>query len=171
LSGAPLSALIKKNGDIFRPIAVGKVLRHLVSRIACSAVKSKLPDILLPYNQVGVAIRGGLEAAFHSLQKVILDHADDSTFCCLKIDMSNAFNNCCHSSFLQQVHSDLPELFSWVQWCYSAEGELRFGQNHLLSSAEVQQGALLGPLLFSLVIMELLGDLGPMPDDSLQMCF
>ena len=40
--GAPLTALLKKQGGI-RPIAVGEVLRHLASRLCCSHVKSSLP--------------------------------------------------------------------------------------------------------------------------------
>ena len=73
LSGAPLTALFKKHdGGSVRPIAVGEVLRRLVSRICCAAVKSKLPDIFLPYGQVGVGIRGGLEAAVHSLSSFFL---------------------------------------------------------------------------------------------------
>ena len=37
LVGAPLTALKKPAGDL-RPVAVGEVLRRLVSRLACSAV-------------------------------------------------------------------------------------------------------------------------------------
>ena len=65
--------------SVLRPIAVGEVLRRLVSRICCAAVKSKLPDIFLPYGQVGVGIRGGLEAAVHSLSSFIGAHGDDPT--------------------------------------------------------------------------------------------
>ena len=63
------------------------------------AVKSKLPDIFLPYGQVGVGVRGGLEAAVHFLSSFIDIYGDDSTFCCLKVDMSNAFNNCHRTLF------------------------------------------------------------------------
>ena len=63
---APLLALQEKDGT-FRPIAVGEVIRHLASRLCCRAVHSKLPDIFLPYNQVGVGTQGGLEAAVHAV--------------------------------------------------------------------------------------------------------
>ena len=46
------------------------------------------------------------------------------------------------------------------------EGELRFGQHHLKFSAGVQQG---DPLWSSLVVVELLDDIGPFSDSSLQM--
>lgn len=81
LSGEPLSALTKKNGGGFRPIAVGEVLRCLVSKVACTAVKSKLPDLLLPHGQVGVDL---LEVwkQLSICYKVISEHGDDPTLCC-----------------------------------------------------------------------------------------
>ena len=111
LSGAPLTALFKKHdGGGVQPIAVGEVLRRL-TRVFCAAVKSKLPDIFLPYGQVGVGIRGGMEAAVHSLSSFIGAHGDDPTLCCLELDMPNAFNNCHRAPFLKRLYRDLPELF------------------------------------------------------------
>ena len=161
LSGAPLTTLYKKQGGGgVRPIAVGEVLRRPISRVCRAAVKSKLPEIFLPYGQVGVGIPGGLEAAVYFLSSFIDTYGDNPTLCCLKLDMANAFNNCHRISFLQRLHRNLPELFGWVQWCYHTEAELRFGQNRLTSSASVQQGDPLGPLLFSLVILELMDEIG-----------
>ena len=44
---------------------------------------------------------------------------------------------------------------SLIYICYHAEGELHFEEHRLTSLAEVQQEDSLGPLLISLVIMEL----------------
>ena len=74
----------------------------------------------------------------------------------LKVDMQNAFNECDRSTFLHHIKEHLPDLLGWVQWCYCSSAELRFGDHRLLSSAGVQQGDPLGPLLFSLVILELM---------------
>ena len=123
LSGAPLTALIKKTGG-YRTIAVGEVIRRLASKLCCAAVKPQLPDLFLPYGQVGVGIKGGLEAAVHCLRKFINDNGDRSDLCCLKLDMSNAFNNCSRSAFLSRVEREVPEIFSWVQWSYHSAGEL-----------------------------------------------
>ena len=55
LSGTPLSGLNEKDGGEFRPIAVGEVLHLLISRVALvQPLKSKLPDLLLPYDRAGV---------------------------------------------------------------------------------------------------------------------
>ena len=159
LSGAPLTALRKKPSG-FRPIAVGEVLRRLASRLCCSAVRPYLPDAFLPYGQVGVGVKGGLEAAVHGIRKLIADNSHNDNLCCAKVDMRNAFNECRRSFFLQRVQVEFPQLYAWVQWSYHCAGELRFGSNCIISTAGVQQGDPLGPLLFSLVLMDLLDDIG-----------
>ena len=159
LAGVPLIALPKKNGS-FRPIAVGEVIRRLASRLCCLAVRQQLPDIFLPYNQVGVGIRGGLEAAVHSLRQGLSDWGSEADLCCIKIDIQNAFNECNRSTYLHRLNSVLPELEAWVRWCYCCAGELRFGPHQLKSYAGVQQSDPLGPLLFSLVLLDLLDQVG-----------
>ena len=78
--------------------------------MCCLSVRSSLPDLLLPFGQVGVGVPGGLEAAVHSLRTILSTHSSDSSLCCLKLDMTNAFNECSRTSFLSRCHSDLPEL-------------------------------------------------------------
>ena len=112
--GAPLTGLYKSSGSI-RPIAVGEVLRRLVSRIGCAAVHHRLPDLFLPYGQVGVGVRDGLEAAIHALRISLSSNCNQEDFCCLKLDMYNAFNECSRGSFLRRTRQDLPELFAWVE--------------------------------------------------------
>ena len=77
----------------------------------------------------------------------------DSTLALLKIDMKNALNECSHSAFFSHI-ADFPEISSWVGWCYSHPAELCFGLWRILVSSGVQQGDTLGPLLFSLVLMQ-----------------
>ena len=93
LVGAPLTALAKQPTG-FRPIAVGEVLRRLISRIGCAAAKSQLQALFQPSGQVGVGVSGGLDAAIHGLRVFLTDHDADEDLCCLKVDMANAFDTC-----------------------------------------------------------------------------
>ena len=153
LCGAPLTALLKKNGGV-RPIAVGEILRRLASRLCCQFARPYLSDFFLPYGQVGVGIPGGLEAAIHAVRHSLAELGNDESLALLKIDMKNAFNECNRSAFLDGVCKEFPEISPWVYWCYSQPAELRFGHKRILASTGVQQGDPLGPLLFSLVLVQ-----------------
>ena len=57
-------------------------------------------------------------------------------YICMYVYMANAFNNCDRHSFLNRLQRELPELYSWVLWCYhTIIGELRFGNCRLISLA------------------------------------
>ena len=163
---SPLMALQKKDSNSYRPIAVGETLRRLVSRLCCNAVRSKLPETFLPYNQVGVGIKGGLEAAIHTTRYLINHFRDVDNMCILKVDFRNAFNECQRQRFLTRIATQFPELFGWVQYCYYQPAELRFGSHRILSSTGVQQGDPLGPLLFSLVLNDCLDAIDQFPSIS-----
>ena len=75
-----------------RPIAVGEVIRRLVSQICCTAVKPHLQEVFLPYGQVGLGVRGGLEAASHTLKFYITTNSSREIYAISKVDMWNAFN-------------------------------------------------------------------------------
>ena len=53
-----------------------------------------MADTFLSYGQIGVGVKGGLEAAIHGLCKLIMDESENDDFCCIKVDMKNAFNEC-----------------------------------------------------------------------------
>ena len=76
LCGAPLTALHKKCQQGFRPIAVGEIFRRLTSKICCQHIKTNLPQFFIPHGQLGVGIKGGLEA---------MVAAQDSIWCLFKI--------------------------------------------------------------------------------------
>ena len=58
-----------------------------------------------------------------------------------------------------------------MQWCYHTSAELRFGHHRLLSSTGVQQGDPLGPLLFSLVVLELMDSTDLLQEMLLQLWY
>ena len=72
----------------------------------------------MPYGQVG------LEAAIHSVRSFIDATSAGKDCCCLKIDMTNAFNECFGLAFLERLRREFPQLFAWAQWSYYSPGEL-----------------------------------------------
>ena len=58
-----------------------------------------------------------------------------------------------------------------MEWCYCSAGELHFGEQHITSMAGVQQGAPLGLLLCSLVILDILDDIGHIDGLHLQLWY
>lgn len=84
--------------------------------------------------------------------------------CVLKLDFSNAFNECQRNYIFNKVGKDQPEILAWTQYCYHPAADLHFRDNRLLSSTGVQQGDPLGPLLFSLVLADLIDTINLPPN-------
>ena len=75
----------------------GEILHYLIGQVYvyCAAIKSNFQIDFYPiYKSVGIP--SGLEAAVDSFSRYIDTYEDDPTLCscCLKLDMSNAFDNC-----------------------------------------------------------------------------
>ncbi len=171
LSGAHLTALIKPNNKGYRPIAVGDCFRRLASRLCCSVISPKLQDLFLSHGQMGVGVKGGLESIIHTTRHFIDHFKDSEDMCILKLDFSNAFNECNRNCIFDRVAKDLPEIYAWTQYYYHPAAELRFGSNRLLSTTGVQQGDPLGPLLFSLARADLVENINLPPNIPLQLWY
>ena len=92
LFSSNLTALRKKDGGI-RPLAVGNVFRRLEAKAGCYAVSRAVSHELLP-TQLGISVRGGVEAAVHAVRKFITNNIDSSNpKIIVKLDMMNAFNS------------------------------------------------------------------------------
>ena len=73
----------------------------------------------------------------------------------LKIDFTNAFNTLSRDAMQAVIREELPELYPFIESCYSGQSYLRFGHYTLLSDEGSQQGDPLGPLLFCATVMSI----------------
>ena len=152
-AGARLCALSKGENDV-RPIAAGETLRRLASKAVCNAIRPKASE-LFEGKQYGVAAPAGAERVIHMCRLAMSSNMENPNFVMCKVDLRNAFNNVSRAAFLPLVQEYFPELFPWINWCYSDPSSLTYGARFISSEEGVQQGDPLGPLLFSLVALEL----------------
>ena len=109
--------------------------------------------------QVGVAVPGGAEKAIHTVRAWVRRHKDSTDKVLVKLDFTNAFNCVDRGVVLEQACAHFPALARFPL------SRLMFGSSSLLSSAGVQQGDLLGPLLFAAALQPLAADLRQAPLD------
>ena len=101
-------ALLKPNGKI-RPIAVGEVLRRLVAKCLCEAVKEPARKYFWPL-QSGVAVPMGVESSIHVLRDWSSRQASFPDRVLLKLDFANAFNSVSRKAVLDAVCERFPQL-------------------------------------------------------------
>ena len=147
LCGARLIAAHKKSGGL-RPIAVGNILRRLTSKLFSKAVAGRMENLLAPH-QLGVGIRGGVEAAVHTVREAVASNPDKWL---LQVDLENAFNRVDRSFVLAEVANLLPDCLPWAITCYGRASNLQFGKTSLSSSSGVQQGDPFAGICFALVL-------------------
>jgi len=74
----------------------------------------------------------------------------------VKLDFRNAFNSVRRDSIFEAVATCIPSIFSYIVSAYETPSSMIYGTYTLQSSEVVQQGDLLGPLLFSIAISDAL---------------
>ena len=149
LCGATLLACKKKKGG-HRPIAVGEVLRRLVSKCLTSLVRVPAFSVLARL-QLGVSVRGGCEAIVHATSHLLSSLPDEQHWT-LMLDFTNAFNNISREAMFVEFRSCLPGPSAWMESCYSCQPFLHLGKDTIHSCCGVQQGDPLGPLGFALTL-------------------
>ena len=149
LCGATLLASKKKKGGL-RPIAVGEVLRRLVSKCLATLAHCQALAHLSPL-QLGVSVRGGCEAIVHATSHLMSSLQGDERWTLL-LDFTNAFNSISRQAMFVEFRRHLPGLSAWMESCYSCQPLLHLGQDIIHSCCGVQQGDPLGPLGFALTL-------------------
>ena len=147
LCGARLVAGKKKDNSL-RPIAIGNLLRRVVSKCFNNALAQKAADLLAP-NQLGVGVRGGAEAIAHAVTEAVKVHPSSWV---LQADLVNAYNSVDRGVMLEEVARYFPECLSWAKSCYGAPSWLKFGEASIFSATGLHQGDPIAGLLFCLVL-------------------
>src|SRR5277367_3649625 len=139
--GASLLPFTKKEGGI-RPIAVCLTLRRLVSKMANTRALESCGGVL-GQTQLGVGTKGGAEALVHAARRYLMSM--DGTRAFVKLDFTNAFNSIRHDAVMGSS-------------AYGVPSQLSMPEPQILLAEGVQQGDLLGPLLFCLALDKPLKD-------------
>lgn len=98
----------KKNGG-HRPIAVGEVLRRLVSKCLASHTRQAAVSLLTPL-QLGV----GVQAIVHAVSLALSSIPGDRCWTLL-LDFSNAFNNINREAMFREFRHRMPGLSAWME--------------------------------------------------------
>ena len=112
-------------------------------------ISNKAASLLSPH-QLGVGVKGGLEAIIHSVKHIVEQKNDEVLV--LQVDLTNAFNCCERDMAFQEVEKLFPDCLKWVLTCYKNEAELNFGNRVISSRTGFHQGDPLASLLFSLTL-------------------
>ena len=98
----------KKRSESHHLIAVGEVLRCLVSKCLALLVRSPTISLLSPL-QLGVSVRGGCEAIVHATSH-LMSSLPDKQHWSLQLDFINAFNNINREAMFAEFRHHLPGL-------------------------------------------------------------
>ena len=77
----------------------------------------------------------------------------------MHIDFKKAFNSVKRSKDLEAVAKFLSSVALFATFCYSQHSHMHFNNTYLNSQSGVQQGDLLGPLLFSLALWPIMKEI------------
>ena len=131
---------------------MGEVLCCLTSKCLSRYVQEEAFNILTPL-QLGVGVRVGCETIVHLVASTLEDPSIPSNECwTLLLDFKNAFNCISREAMFVKIRARVPSLSAWFECCYGIQPILHLGDEVIRSCSGVQQGDLLGPLGFALML-------------------
>ena len=131
-----------------RTIASGETLRRLVAKCVLKKVQDKFKAIVTAL-QCGVAVPDAINSISFTMLRYYEMLVKEPQLGLMQLDLSNAFNSVDRSAILRFVCEKLPEASAWVEWVLCAAAPLYIGRQQFLCITGVQQGDLMGPLLFA----------------------
>jgi len=166
-----------KGGRKVRPVAIGEAIRRIAGRVVCVQDNAAIAEMLTPVMQFGVAVKAGIEYAYHSVRQHMMatydeyeqqymsgDGDEDEVPGVLKVDFKNGYNSTQRSKMMAQVEVKLPRLLRFTRYCYAQEGTVVFmykgkSVKELKSKFGSQQGDPLGGHYFALSIFDFMQEL------------
>ena len=145
-----LLALDKAPGDPelqVRPIAVGEVLRRIVGKTIAWSLHSEIQEAAGPL-QVSTGLKGGAEAAIHSMKKIFELEGTDAV---ILVDAANAFNRLNKAVALHNIQYICPPFSTILINTYRTSARLIIlGGGEILSNEGTTQGDTLAMAFYGL---------------------
>ena len=145
-----LLALDKAPGDPelqVRPIAVGEVLRRIVGKTIAWSLNSEIQEAAGPL-QVSTGLKGGAEAAIHSMKKIFELEGTDAV---ILVDAANAFNRLNRAVALHNIQYICPPFSTILINTYRTSARLIIlGGGEILSNEGTTQGDTLAMAFYGL---------------------
>ena len=145
-------------------MAVGEVLRRIVSKMLMQLGPMKRAAVELEPVQCGLGMRGACEligtATSTIVRQLCAAHTGEKGWAVLQVDLSNAFNRVSRDAMLRAFKARCPQALHWMASSYGRPAHLFCGQLSLLSHSGVQQGDNMGPAGFCFAAQDILEDIG-----------
>ena len=141
------------------PVAVGEVLRRIVSKVLSNLPCMRLAAADMEPTQCGLHMPGACELIGQTTSlfvNTLFQEHPEGDWAVLQVDLSNAFNCVSRTHMLQAFKSRCPEAAHWMATSYGAPALLFSGSQIMMSTSGVQQGDNMGPAGFCLAVHDLL---------------